>query len=160
LNARPTALLALFLLACGASDPRTWIDAGTSARNAGKHGDAAACFGKALEALEAVPSDPQVKTARLGHVRAVAHLDAARARAEFLDYAQESGQVTEADWHEVTSEFLGAGAFVEALEILEAFQEAYPESPHFDALFREVEEQARKSGALVPEWLKAIAGDD
>jgi len=147
MNARLTAVLALFLFACGSSDPRALIDEGATALNSGKYAEAAASYEKALAALGENKSDAQYKMAKLGHVQAGARLDAASAKTEFLSYAQGNSQVSDSDYSKVASKFGDAGKFAEAIEILEVAKKAYPESPHLEALVKELGDRAKQSGS-------------
>jgi tetratricopeptide (TPR) repeat protein len=141
--------LALPLLgACGSSDPRTLTDEGSKALSAGRYEEAAKNYEQALAALESEKGGADWKRAKLGWVQAKARTDAGVAKRSFLEFASASpGKVTDADFNLIASKFGDAGKFDEAIEILTVGKETFPESPHLDALGKDLASRAKASGA-------------
>jgi len=151
---RPFAAVLLCIVlcsiaACGEdSDPRALTDEGSKALNSGKYEDAAKSYRKALAELGSDSANPEWKRAKLGLVQAEARLDAAKAKNEFLEYAKGNpSRITDSDYNLIASKFGDAGKIDEAIEILEVGKAAYPESPHLDALGKELANRAKASGA-------------
>jgi len=145
-----SALLLMMFAACGSSDPRALTDQGSSALNSGNFEAAVRNYEKALTALADAGDSggSDWKRAKLGWVQAEARLDAPRAKEEFLAYAKaSSGKVTDADYNLIASKFGDAGKFDEAIAILTAGKAAFPESPHLDALGKDLVNRAKATGA-------------
>jgi tetratricopeptide (TPR) repeat protein len=147
MNKRLIAVLAACLCACGSADPRTLNDEASKALSSGQYAEAAASYGKALDALASDTGNPEWKRAKLGKIQAEARIDGAKAKTEFLEYARaNTGKVTDADYNLVASKLGDAGKFPEAIEVLEAGKQAFPESPHLQALLSDLGKRAEASG--------------
>ncbi len=146
---RPLALLALSLLAScgGSSDPQALTDAGSKALNSGQFEDAAASYEKALAALGTDTGNPEWKRAKMGLIQARARFDAPRAKAEFIEYAKANpGKVTDSDFSMIAGRLGDAGKLNEAVEVLTLGTETFPESPHLDAMGKDLVKRAASSG--------------
>lgn len=142
-------VLALSLFACGgSSDPKALNEEGSMALSSGKYAEAAKSYEKALAALGTDTASPEWHRAKLGWIQAEARIDGAKAKSEFLKYAQASpSKVTDSDYSLVASKLGDAGKVEEAIEILEVGKRAFPESLHLDALGKDLANRAKASGA-------------
>ena len=151
---KPTPLAALIaLLAClqtacgGSSDPRTLTDEGRKALNSGDYQAAASSYEKALAELENNTDSPEWKQAKLGLVQALARIDAARAKKDFLDYAAANpSKVNDSDFNLIAGRLADANKLNEAIEVLKVGKEKFPESPHLDTLGDQLAKKAQSSG--------------
>jgi hypothetical protein len=149
MNLRPFAFLVLYLLpACGgSSDPRALADEGSKALNSGKYEEAAASYERALAAIGSDTGNPEWKRAKMGLIQARVHLDAGRAKDDFLQLASAGpGKITDSDFNLIGSKLGDAGKLKEATEVLTAGMQAHPESPHLKALMDDIGKRAEASG--------------
>jgi hypothetical protein len=78
---------------------------------------------------------------------ALAHVDPARGKKEFLNLAEERGTtVTPSDVHFVVSAFVSARAFAHATDIMLRAKDLYPNSKEIQAIGDGVASAARKAG--------------
>ena len=142
------ALLLSLVSACGgSSDPKVLISEGQRAQASGNYADAAESYEKALAALGSDSSSPEWKRAKLGLIGARVRIDAAKAKDEFLQLASANpGKITDSDFNDVVSRFGDAEKFDEAIAILKAGKEKFPESKHLDDMGKALQKQVQKSG--------------
>jgi tetratricopeptide (TPR) repeat protein len=142
------AITLCFASSCGGnSDPRVLADAGSKALNSGKYEEAARSYERALAEIGNDQNHPEWKRAKLGLIQAEARLDAPKAKDAFLEYARGNpSKVTDSDYNLIASKFGDAGKFDEAIAILEVGKQAFPESPHLDALGNQLVDRAKQSG--------------
>ena len=134
----------LTLAACGGGgggDPTQLTNDGYQALNSGDHAAAVKSFEAALGGLE--PGTPDFQRAKMGEIRALIHLDASRARDQFLDHAQAFDAKA---YETVGSQLTSAKKFEEAIAVLDAGIKRYSESPKLQALIDKVKSEAEKSG--------------
>ncbi len=136
--------LLLALAACGPGDPRALTNEAKATLAGGDASKAEQQFREALSGLK--PGDPDFARASIGRIQALARLDAARAKDEFLAYAQANrSSLAEEDYSLVVSELLRRDHTLEAIEVMDAGVKAFPESPRMAAVKKEVAEQAQKA---------------
>lgn len=143
---RHALILPLFLVlaACGPSDPRALTNEAKATLAAGDAAKAEQQFREALGGLK--PGDPDFARASIGRIQALARLDAARAKDEFLAYSQANkSSIAEEDYSLVVSELLRRENTLEAIEVMDAGIKAFPESPRMAAVKKEVAEAAQKA---------------
>lgn len=138
-----TLALPLTLVACGGGSetPSEMTDAGYAALGAGDHTAAVESFEGALASLE--PGSPDYLRAKMGEIEALIHVDAARARDEFLSESEAFG---EAQYATVGSKMTSAKKFNEAIAVLDAGMKRFSESPKLKAMLDQVALEAQKSG--------------
>lgn len=158
MKARIAALALALLASCGGgSDPKALTSEGYSALQGGRYEEARGDFEKALGALGTDTSSADFKRAKMGAIEAQIHLDAAKARDEFLTYAKGSpSQVEDRDFNKIGGLFGSADKVAEGVEVLTAGMKAYPESVHLQALMKQLGDLAKKSGNA--KELEALAG--
>src|SRR5262249_5515220 len=140
----PLLLLVSLTLACAGSDPKALTDAGSAALNSGDARGAVASFDRALEHMDA--SHPDYLRACLGKCRALAGIDSARAKDEFLALAQSRpSKIREADFTAIATELVHHGAIAPAVSIAEEAMKRFPESPSMKTLRDFVGDAAKKS---------------
>ena len=148
----PTALAALLCLlaACGGGDPKEATDRGQAALGSGDGKSALESFEAALACL--APGDPDWLRASVGRCQALARLDPARAKTEFLALARaHPGTVGEQDFAIVVGDLIAHGGILEAIDVVEAGSARFPESPRMLALREQVvaaSQRARDPGAM------------
>lgn|SRR5262245_34671770 len=141
------AILCLLPACGGSSDPRVLTDEGSKALNSGKYEDAAKSYEAALARIGTDTANPEWKRAKLGLIQARVRIDAAKAKDEFLQLASANpSKVTDSDFNTIAGRFGDARKFDEAIAILEVGKKAFPESPHLDALGKELLKRAQESG--------------
>jgi hypothetical protein len=140
--------LLLSLCACGGSkDTRTLIDEGSRALNSGDYAAAARKLDEALVELGTDTSKPDWLRAQLLAVQARIHIDAVKAKDEFLALASAHPSKITPDHFSLIGGRLGdAGHLREAIAVLEAGMAAHSESPHLKALVSELGKKAETSG--------------
>ena len=146
---RHLAAVALCLLVgCGGeTDPRALVEEGSKALNSAKYEEAAKSYEKALVGLGSDTANPEWKRAKMGLIRALIHIDAVRAKADFLEFAGAApSKATDEDFNLIGSKLGDAGKLQEAKAVLEAGMTAYPESPHLKALLVDLGKRAEASG--------------
>jgi len=146
-----TGLLALPLLAgcgdtdAGAADPTRLADAGYASLGSSDFEGALDDFERALGALE--PGAPGFVRAAMGKVEALIHLDAGRARDEFLALAAGyPDAVGTREFKTVGGKLTSEKRFEEAISVLHAGLEAYAEDPGLQAMLDRVAEESERAG--------------
>jgi tetratricopeptide (TPR) repeat protein len=135
------------LTACGKADPRALTDQGSKALSAGRFAEAAKHYEEALAALGEDSTSPDWRRAKIGLFKAQAHVDASLAKTGFLQFASSApGTVRDDDFSLIASELGAAGKLEEAIAVLEAGKQAFPESVHLDALGKDLVRRAQESG--------------
>lgn len=147
-------LLLLFAACGGETSAADAVDAGYSSLNGGSYSDAVSSFDSALEGLGA--DSDQYLSAKVGRIRAMCHLDAAKAREELLAMPADSG-VSASDYTEVVGELNGAaqaagaetgGAIMnESVAILETGKTKFPDYAKWDAHLKRTGDLATKLGS-------------
>lgn len=142
----PLALALPLLAACsGSADPAQLTRDGIAALNAGKPEEAYSKLDDAVAAME--PSDPKYGQAAVNRCRALAHTDAAKAKAEFVELAAAHASVVEERDYEMMADTLRSrGKYAEAIDVLAAGMERYKESPKLVALRDAIGDEAKSSG--------------
>lgn len=135
--------LSLSLAACGGGggDPTQLTNDGYQALNSGDHAAAVKSFEAALSGLEA--GTPDFQRAKMGEIQALIHLDAGRARDQFLMHAEAFDAKA---YETVGSQLTTAKEFEEAIAVLDAGMKRFTENPKLQALIDEVKAAAEKSG--------------
>ena len=147
------------LAACGAgsSDPNEAIDAGYQALGAQDFAAAEKDFAAALDALGGDTSHPSYVKAKLGAIQAACRTDAERAKSELLALAAAlPDRVTERTYADVAGRLGDAKSFKQAIAVLAAGKERFPESAALDGIGNQLAKQAE--AADDPESQKALAG--
>ncbi len=156
----PTLVLALTLAlsACGgATDPASLNDAGAKALNSGDYVEAATQYDAALTAIGTDTSNAQYDRAMWGLIEAGAQVDAERSKDLFLDFAKANSAVMSAkDYGKVGSWLSDAGAYTQAVYVVDAGVKAYPETPALLTLMESIGVAAAKAGD--PEAADAMSG--
>jgi hypothetical protein len=137
------------LAACGggATDPAEAADAGYRALGTRDYASAQEEFEAALEAIGDDTSHPTYVKAKLGAIQTACRTDAARAQTELLDLAVAlPDQVTERTYADIAGRLGDAHSFVEAIALLEAGKERFPESATLDGLGKKLVKQAEQAG--------------
>lgn len=135
--------LSLSIASCGggSEDPAAMTDEGYAALGAGDHRAAVESFEGALATLE--PGSPDYMRAKMGEIEALIHVDAARAKTEFLEQGE---SFSEAQYATVGSKMTSAKKFQEAIAVLDAGMKRFSESPKLKAMLDQVAVEAEKSG--------------
>jgi hypothetical protein len=146
----------LFLLAaCGSSDPKSLTDDGYAALGKGDAQSAAEDFEKALKQMDA--SQPDYIRVAVGRCTALARLDGKKAKDEFLELAKKQpSRITIQDFHMVVSEFVKRRSFDDAVTVMHAGVQMFPESPQMQAIRDSVIQESET--AADPEALKSLRG--
>src|SRR5262245_24765016 len=142
------AVLALSLAACGgSSDPRVLTDEGSKALSSGKYEDAAQSYQRALELIGSDTKNPEWMRAHLGVIQAHAHLDAGKAKEEFLQLAKANPErVTDKEFSLIGSKLAEANQLKPAIEVVEAGLAANKDSALLKALRDDLGKRAESSG--------------
>lgn len=141
------AVLSPSVTSCGggAATPAESIQAGSTALGKSDWKAALASFDAALAQLPS--TDPSFKRAKMGQIEALIHVDAARAKTEFLTLAGgASSQVDSKDWRSVMSKLTGERAFSEAIGVLEAGLKQHPEDLDIKKMGEAIKVAAEKAG--------------
>lgn len=147
----PIALL--FLAACGSSDPKTLTSEGHAALGKGDAATALEKFDAALAKMN--PKDAEYARADLGRCQALAKSDGAAARKAFFEYVARNGtKVREDDYGLVCSDLLQGGFTLDAIDIMDAGQKRFPESPRMIATKEAVVAAAKRE--KTPDALKKL----
>ena len=121
-----TSLMPLFLVglvACGSPDATTLTNDSYSALAQGEYQTAFEGFEDVLARAD-VPDNVRPR-AQMGAIEALVHLDAEKARDEFLTYAQANAGIGEKDYRVVGSKLTSARKFHEAIAVLDAGIQRY-----------------------------------
>lgn len=151
---RPYLSIALlFLAACGGSDPKALTGEGYAALGKGDAKSALSKFDEALAGLDA--KHPEYVRASLGRCQALAKTDGAAAKKAFLELVARNAQgVREDDYGLVCSDMLQAGFTMDAIDVMDAGQQRFPESPRMIATKQAVVEAAKRE--KTPDALKKL----
>ena len=142
------ALLTLLAACGGESTPAEATDAGYRALGSRDFTSAEADFELALKAIGADTAHPTYVKAKLGSIQAACETDATRAQSELIDLAAAMpDKVTERTYADIAGRLGDAGSFDEAVALLEAGKQRFPESATLDGLGRKLHKQAEKAGA-------------
>ena len=145
----------LFLAACGSNDPKFLTDDGYRALGKGDSKSAVQDFDKAMKRMD--PSKPDYLRAAVGHCQALAGLDGKKAKDEFLELARaQPSRVTEQDFSMVVDALSRGHSLVDAVDVMHAGVQMFPESPKMEALREAVVEESQKADD--PEALKSLKG--
>jgi len=147
------------LTACGggATDPADAADAGYRALGTQDYAAAEAEFESALAAIGEDTAHPTYVKAKLGAIQTACRTDAARAQAELVELAVVlPDQVTERTYADIAGRLGDAGSFAEAVALLEAGKQRFPESATLDGLGKKLQKQAEKAGDS--DALEALSG--
>lgn len=148
------AALALACASCSPSDPRALNDEGRAALGRGDARGALERFDAVLARADAPES--QRFRAALSRCEALAHVDGAAARSSFLDLARcEPEQVGEDDYSLVCAALLQGGATLDAIEVMKAGHDRFPDSPKMEAMVEAVIAEARREET--PDALRRLA---
>jgi len=152
----PAVLLLLLLLAsCGGSGPGVLREEGYIALGKGDYAGALSKFDSAITGLDR--QHPEYLRIDLGRIRALCHVDAARARTAFLELAKAMpAKVGEGDYSLICSELLQVGATLDAIDVMKAGHDRFPESPKMKSMIKAVEEAAAREAT--PEALNKLKG--
>jgi hypothetical protein len=137
--------LPLAFVSCGESDPKVLTDAATEAIQGRDFKAGLAGFESALTHMDAGHS--QYMRAALGRCVALAHVDAARGKDEFLKLANaEKSRLAPADVHFVVSEYVKERQFGLAADIMAGAQAIFPKSKELQEIGNHVADAALKAG--------------
>jgi hypothetical protein len=134
-------------IACdgGSADPSKLTESGYAALGKSDWKSARSEFQKALAAMQT--TDPRYLRAKMGEVEALVHLDAAKARDEFLATARGmSSRVGPKEYIAVASKLTSERKFMDAIGVLEAGLEAHSEDLKLKAVGDRIKEEATKAG--------------
>ena len=145
----------LAAVACGSSDPKVLTDQGMAALNSGDAKQALADFDRALEHMDA--NHPEFPRASVSRCQALARIDSARAKDDFLKLARDpAARVAEPEFITIAMELVNHRAIGPATEIAEAGLRMYPESPGMKTLLDKVGDAAKQAND--PEAMKKLKG--
>ncbi len=149
------ALVLLLLVACSGSDPSTLRKEGNEALGKGDYKGALSKFESAISGLD--PQHPEYLRIDLGRIQALCHVDPARARTAFLELAKAMpAKVGENDYSLICSRLLDVGATLDAIDVMKAGHDRFPESSTMKAMVKAVEEAAAREAT--PEALNKLKG--
>ncbi|MBK7878423.1 MAG: hypothetical protein IPJ77_22435 [Planctomycetes bacterium] len=154
---RPIALLlvGLALAACSNSDPKALTDEGSRKLGAGDAKAALESFDEALARM--TPESAEFVRASMGRFQALARLEPARTKNEFLAFqAARPTAVKDMDFKLVVDELVKRGNFEPATDLVAAGQKAFPESQLIQQLLKSVGDAAKASKD--PEAMKKLKG--
>jgi hypothetical protein len=137
----------LVCVACGggSADPAKAVDDGYVALGKSDWKAAQSDFDAALATLKS--TDAGYLRAKLGQIEALIHLDAAKAKQEFLALAKGmSSQVEPKHFIAVASNLTSEKKYVDAVDVLEAGLNAHSEDPKLRAVGEEIKKAASKAG--------------
>jgi hypothetical protein len=135
----------LFASSCGDSDPKELTSAALVSIGSGDWDAGLAGFEKALEHMD--PSNPEYMRASIGRCRALARLDPARGKAEFLKLADaQKSRIEAQDFHQVVSEFVARRDFMPAIDLMESAKVMFPGSPKFKEMAESVVKASKTAG--------------
>ena len=146
----PLGALLLLLSACGSSDAKA---KGLSALQSGDYDAAATSLETAVASLD--PSDPGYMEVAMGHCKALAHVDAQKAKAAFEELAS-AQELRVADYSEIVTHLLSAKQFVPAIEIMDNGLKKFPDDTKMAAIRDKVVEQSKQ--AADPDAMSALEG--
>lgn len=143
------ALLPVLAAGCGgSSDPAELSSSGTKALAAGDFAGARADFDAAVAAIGNDPANPDFKRAKLGAIEARTKDAPDEAVRMFLELAKAHPEsIDDGEFNRIASRLGAEGHFTEAIELVKAGQERYPESPHLAKLVQTLGDKAKASGA-------------
>lgn len=162
------SILLLFACACGGSgsDPSDTINAGYSSLNSGSHSEALASFQSALAGMK--ETDGMFLEAKVGELKALCYLDAAKAKEGLMGLAKSTG-VEPSHYRSLVDELVAAAAkqagsdadaanvtIAQALEILSTGKQTFPEYEKWQALINKVGDKAKAFGN--PDTMAALKG--
>ncbi len=137
------AIPLLLLAACGGADSKALTSEGYTALGKGDAKAALSKFDAALEGMESTNAD--FLRASLGRCEALAKTDGAAAKKAFLDLASKMPtRVTEDDYGLICSRLLQSGYTLEAIDVMHAGSQHYPESPRMLATQQAVQAAAER----------------
>ena len=147
---RRTVLLAclpLVLTACGGAggDPAELTNQGYAALGSGDAEAAFDHFARALQGLQ--PADAGYERARMGHIEASIRLKPDMAAQSFLAWAGEQpDQVDAGDYHKVGMQLSERKALGDAVAVLGAGLERFPDDPKIDEALKKTRAAAEQTG--------------
>lgn len=137
--------LPLLFASCGESDPKVLTDAAQTSFDSGDWKSSVAGFEKALEHTD--PAGPQYIRAAVGRCRALARLEPARGKSEFLKLAEsQKSRIVFQDFHLMVGEFIGRGDYLTAIDLMEAAKAMFPDSPKFKEMADSVVKASKSAG--------------
>jgi hypothetical protein len=143
LAATAAALTVPALVACSGADPQALNDDGRGALARGDAKSALERFDAALARSQ--PGDREHFRAAMSRCEALALLGDLAARPSFLELARrEPERVLEDDYSIVCGALLGADATLEAIEVMKAGHDRFPESARMKAMVESVLAAARR----------------
>ncbi len=146
-------LVLILLAACSGSDPKSLTSDGYAALGRGDDAKALSKFESALNGLGT--EHPQYRRAALGRCEALTKVDAARARAAFLDLAKVvPEQVNEDDYSLMCNALLQVDANLHAVEVMHAGRDRFKGSKKMEAILEAVLNAAKR--ARTPEALQRL----
>jgi hypothetical protein len=145
----PLLATALLLAACGggSTDPAEATDLGYRALGTQDYASAKAQFDSALQTIGDDTSHPTYVKAKLGSIQAACRTDPARAEQELVDLAAAlPDQVGERTYADIAGRLGDAGNFGEAVALLDAGKQRFPDSATLDGLGQKLRKQAEQAG--------------
>jgi hypothetical protein len=138
-------VLPLFVAAACSDDPKSLTNDGQAALNSGDARGAVTAFEKALAKMDA--SNPDFLRAAVGRCQALARIDGKKAKDEFLALAKaQPGKVLDVDFHIVVSEFVNAGNFLDAIDVMKTGIDLFPQSKKMVEIKEAVVAASKKMG--------------
>src|SRR6188768_2107484 len=139
------ALVPLFASCSGGSDPKELTNDAMVAIGSGDWNAGLAGFEKALEHMD--PTSPEYMRASIGRCRALARLDPARGKSEFLKLADaQKSRIEFQDFHLMVGEFMGRGDYPTAVDMMESAKAMFPGSPKFKEMADSVVKASKNAG--------------
>lgn len=138
-------VLPLFLTSCGESDPKLLTDQATEAFQSGRFGEGLGGFESALKHMDV--KHAQYMRASLGRFSALAHVDATKAKDEFLKFAAaEKARLVPEDVHVVVSELVNTHQYSLAADVLDGLKNYFPSSGKMLEIGNAVADAAQNAG--------------
>jgi hypothetical protein len=147
--------LLLPLTACGgAGDARSLISEGNTQLNSADYAGAVASFDSALAGMTEADGALR-KDAVLGKCEALAHVDSAKSKSEFLALADQGG-LDYSSYNRVAVALTSASKFPEAIALLTHGMEKFPAEAKFAKLRDKIGDAAKNAGDSAA--MEALAG--
>lgn len=136
--------LPLCLTACGTKDAQELTSEGMTAMNSGDAQGALTAFDGALQLMTV--TDPQYMRAAVGRCQALARVDPAKGKNDFLALAKANAKVIkDQDFHVVVSEYVRARKFVDAIAIMHEGNQMFAGSKKMEDITKAVVAESQKA---------------
>lgn len=124
------ALVPLFAWSCAGGGPEELTQSAQVAIDSGDWNAGLSGFEKALEHM--TPDDAHYMQASVGRCRALARLEPAKGKTEFLKLAEaQKSRIAFQDFHLMVGDFLARREYLTAIDMMESTKAMFPDSPQF-----------------------------